>query len=94
MTNIIRHCVPVGGTEVTRDCEARQRDFNIGLRVGTLFVILVTSCCGVFAPLLLVKLPFVQMNGIVFTIIKQFGTGVIISTAFVHVSNSSLCWSS
>lgn len=56
------------------------------LRIGTLFVILVTSAIGVFAPIVLLKLPFASINGVVSTVIKQFGTGIIISTAFIHVS--------
>jgi hypothetical protein len=28
-----------------------------------------------------------NLNGIVFIILKQFGTGVIISTAYVHVKS-------
>lgn len=55
------------------------------LRIGTLFVVLVTSSIGVFLPTLLVKLPSAKINGVVSTVIKQFGTGVILSTAFVHV---------
>jgi zinc transporter 1/2/3 len=49
-------------------------------------VILVTSAIGVFAPIVLLKLPFASINGVVSTVIKQFGTGIIISTAFIHVS--------
>lgn len=56
------------------------------LRIGTLFVVLVTSSIGVFAPILLEKLPFKTVNAVVSTIIKQFGTGIIIATVFVHVS--------
>lgn len=55
------------------------------LRIGTLFVILVTSALGVFLPMLLIKLPFQRINTMFSTVIKQFGTGVILSTAFVHV---------
>ena len=57
------------------------------LRIGTLFVVLVTSSIGVFLPMGLVKLPSATINVWASTIIKQFGTGVILSTAFVHVSH-------
>lgn len=49
-------------------------------------MILVTSAIGVFAPILLSKLPFAAVNAWISVVIKQFGTGIIISTAFVHVS--------
>lgn len=83
-----RHCVAAGGSENGTEelnCGLTERDYDIGLRIGTLFVILVTSGLGVFAPILLSKLPFRSMNASAFTIVKQFGTGVILSTAFIHV---------
>jgi zinc transporter 1/2/3 len=61
----------------------------VPLRIGTLFVVLVTSTIGVFLPMLLVKLPFAKVNAVVSTVIKQFGTGIILSTAFVHVRTST-----
>jgi zinc transporter 1/2/3 len=45
---------------------------------------LATSSIGVFTPILISS--FVSPNHPSFTILRQFGTGVIISTAFVHVS--------
>lgn len=56
------------------------------LRIGTLFAILVTSSIGVFTPIVLAKLPFKAATAVVSTVIKQFGTGIIIATAFIHVS--------
>lgn len=64
----------------------QDREYNVPLRIGTLFVVLGTSAIGVFAPMLLVKLPFRTINTMTCTGIKQFGTGIIIATAFVHVS--------
>jgi len=80
----VLHCVGDASAEV--DCGMRDRDYNVGLRVGTIFVILVTSAIGVFAPLLLKKLPLGAIGTNALMVVKQFGTGVIISTAFVHVS--------
>lgn len=71
----------------SKSCGVRSRDYDIPLRIGTLFVILVTSGIGVFAPMLLMKLPSASINGVVSTVIKQFGTGIIIATGFIHVSN-------
>ncbi|KAL8942840.1 MAG: hypothetical protein Q9211_001226 [Gyalolechia sp. 1 TL-2023] len=39
----------------------------------------------VFGPILLVRFAHVHPSGYIFTVLKQFGTGVIISTAFVHL---------
>lgn len=85
-----RHCVGAGESEgsSTPSCGIQTRDYDVPLRIGTLFVILVTSAIGVFAPMLLAKLPFAAINSVVMTVIKQFGTGIIIATAFVHVSQT------
>ena len=43
---------------------------------------------GVFGPILLQKLVPKKLN-LAFIVLKQFGTGIIVSTAFVHVSLSA-----
>ncbi|KAM0245455.1 hypothetical protein ACHAP5_005411 [Fusarium lateritium] len=65
-------------------CQPRKRDYNIGLRVGLLFVILATGALGVFGPILLHKMMPSKLS-LVLLVLKQFGTGIIISTAFVHL---------
>ncbi|CAI7641889.1 unnamed protein product [Penicillium discolor] len=83
----VEHCVGAGESEEssTPSCGIKARDYDIPLRIGTLFVVLVTSSIGVFAPILLMKLPSASINGVVSTVIKQFGTGIIIATGFIHL---------
>ncbi|KAK5106234.1 high-affinity Zn(2+) transporter zrt1 [Lithohypha guttulata] len=86
----VEHCVAAGesegSSEASATCDsAPSRDYNIGLRVGSIFIILTTSSLAVFFPIFLHKLPFGKINTTLFTIVKQFGTGIIISTAFVHL---------
>ncbi|CAM1503806.1 Fc.00g013970.m01.CDS01 [Cosmosporella sp. VM-42] len=84
----VEHCT--GGEESesaesgAATCNAPSRDYNIGLRVGLLFVILATSTLGVFGPILLHRIMPTKLN-LLFIVLKQFGTGIIISTAFVHL---------
>jgi zinc transporter 1/2/3 len=66
-------------------CEAVNRDYNIPLRIGLVFAILATASIGVFGPIFL-SLGRIKSGSIVMSVVKQFGTGVIISTALVHVS--------
>lgn len=83
-----RHCVPVGVSQSENSsisCELPEREYDIPLRIGTLFVVLFASALGVFSPIFLAHLSQWKINALVFTVGKQFGTGVIISTAFVHV---------
>ncbi|KAH6636145.1 hypothetical protein F5144DRAFT_167333 [Chaetomium tenue] len=78
----VEHCV--GGSGGARSCERTDREYNVPLRIGLLFAILVTSSIGVFAPILLAKFLSARANTVLL-IIKQFGTGVIMSTALVHL---------
>ncbi|KAG6186325.1 hypothetical protein E4U22_008758 [Claviceps purpurea] len=84
----VEHCVGSGesesGGKSQLDCGVPKRDYDVGLRVGLLFVIMATSALGVFAPIFLHNvLP--QKFSLLFIVLKQFGTGIIISTAFVHL---------
>ncbi|RMD40855.1 hypothetical protein DV735_g4280, partial [Chaetothyriales sp. CBS 134920] len=86
----VEHCVAAGGSESSSsetelNCSVTQREYDIPLRIGTLFLILVTSALGVFLPMLLKKLPSQSLNALIFTAVKQFGTGVILSTALIHL---------
>lgn len=87
-----RHCTSPGESESesasSLSCELRQREYDVPLRIGTLFVIFVTSGIAVFGPVLLTTLFHVAVSGLVFTVIKQFGTGIILSTALIHVRSS------
>ncbi|KAM0211342.1 hypothetical protein ACHAQI_005298 [Fusarium lateritium] len=83
----VEHCV--GGShgsegEGAPSCGRKDRDYKIGIRIGMLFVVLVASSVGVFGPILMSTFIPVRSN-VVLTILKQFGTGIIISTAFVHL---------
>ena len=66
-------------------CARRDRSYNVPLRVGAIFVVLSTSAIAVFLPLLLRRFSRLAPASIGFTAIKQFGTGVIIATAFIHL---------
>ncbi|KAI9047789.1 hypothetical protein LZ554_008499 [Drepanopeziza brunnea f. sp. 'monogermtubi'] len=78
------HCSG-GGGEGAAICEPIDQDYNMRLRVGLIFVIFVTSGFAVFAPFLLQRFSKLTLKSIIFTILKQFGTGVIIATALVHL---------
>ncbi|KAK2035524.1 Zip-domain-containing protein [Colletotrichum zoysiae] len=84
----VEHCVGAGESESagsgTRSCARVDRDYNIPLRIGLLFVILVTSAFGVYFPIFMIKWMPTKTHT-VFLVLKQFGTGIIISTAFIHL---------
>lgn len=82
----VEHCVDSEGNTVDQGCAAPDYDYNVPLRIGLLFVILVGSAIGVFFPIITERFTRLKTDSIVFVGLRQFGTGVIISTALVHVS--------
>ncbi|KAL2256804.1 hypothetical protein VTK26DRAFT_1102 [Humicola hyalothermophila] len=81
----VEHCVGAGGEDGPRSCERTDREYNVPLRIGLLFVILVTSALGVFAPMILAGYLPSGANNLSLVVIKQFGTGVVMSTSLVHL---------
>ncbi|KFA65119.1 hypothetical protein S40285_07145 [Stachybotrys chlorohalonatus IBT 40285] len=79
----VEHCEG-GEVEKHNKCEHIQRNYNIPLRLLFIFLMLISSAIGVFSPILVASfIPSESNRAMVF--LKQFGTGVIISTAFVHL---------
>ncbi|KAK3335247.1 hypothetical protein B0T19DRAFT_452130 [Cercophora scortea] len=79
----VEHCTGSAEEGHAPSCAKVDRDYNIPLRVGFLFAILVASAIGVLLPILAAA--FVPPENIGFTLLRQFGTGIIVSTAFVHL---------
>ncbi|KAG7530859.1 hypothetical protein FFLO_04766 [Filobasidium floriforme] len=65
------------------ECFEANTQTKFGLRLGGLFVVLVTSFVGTLAPIVLKKRKWCPLA--FFEFAKYFGSGVIISTAFVHL---------
>ncbi|ATY63671.1 plasma membrane zinc ion [Cordyceps militaris] len=60
-------------------------EYNLPLHVGALFVILFVSFTGCAFPLLAAKFPRLRIPARFFFVVRHFGTGVLIATAFVHL---------
>ncbi|KAJ9634951.1 high-affinity Zn(2+) transporter zrt1 [Coniosporium tulheliwenetii] len=83
----VEHCVGEGESEDSHavSCERSHRDYNVPLRIGLTFVMLATGAISVFTPILMSSFTHIQKSSLFFVLLKQFGTGVIVSTAFVHL---------
>ncbi|KAI8986382.1 Zinc/iron permease [Pilobolus umbonatus] len=70
-------------------CEGEMfEDYNMRMRVAAIFIILGTSAIGIFTPIILRLFSPQGKGGFVDWILqvgKFFGTGVILSTAFIHL---------
>ncbi|KAK6500410.1 hypothetical protein TWF481_010754 [Arthrobotrys musiformis] len=72
-----RSTCPTGGIS--------SADYNTPLHVGALFIILAVSTAACSFPLLASKFPLLRIPPLFFFIVRHFGTGVLIATAFVHL---------
>lgn len=60
-------------------------DYNLGLHVAALFVVLAVSSLACAFPLLVLRFPRLRIPASVLFIVRHFGTGVLLATAFVHL---------
>lgn len=62
-----------------------EYDGRMGVRISSIFVIMVGGGIGVFFPILLSRYSAIRMPWWCFFIAKFFGSGVIVATAFIHL---------
>lgn len=55
------------------------------LRIMSIFVILITSMLGAFFPIVSRRVKKLHVHESIYTFCRYFGSGVIVSTAFVHL---------
>lgn len=67
-------------------CKPKKgQTWNLKLRIASIFIVFSTSTLGVLCPVFLSRYTKLKNGGYVFTMIQQTGTGVIISTVFIHL---------
>ncbi|KAF9027278.1 high-affinity Zn(2+) transporter zrt1 [Haplosporangium bisporale] len=70
------------------ECQAEATDresYNTGLHIASVFIILAASTAGVFMPVIASKFRSLRLSARILTLGKQFGTGVILATGFIHM---------
>ncbi|GAA6003144.1 hypothetical protein JCM10207_001769 [Rhodosporidiobolus poonsookiae] len=68
-------------------CHARHSPSQLGLQIGALWVILVTSLAGTLFPVIAKRVPALRRTvpASIFEFAKSFGSGIILATACVHL---------
>ncbi|KAI0017565.1 ZIP zinc/iron transport family [Xylariomycetidae sp. FL0641] len=81
-----RNAEDAQGFSVSVDCGGgNEYDGRMGLRISSIFVIMVGSFLGAVMPIVLARNSKMKVNGTAFFVAKYFGSGVIIATAFMHL---------
>ncbi|KAJ7148397.1 ZIP-like iron-zinc transporter [Mycena crocata] len=68
----------------------RNPDTYLGLRVASVFIVLVCAMTGTLFPVLARRSKWLHVPKAVFDFAKYFGSGVIIATAFIHLLSPGL----
>ncbi|KAK9367240.1 Zinc/iron permease [Lipomyces kononenkoae] len=76
--------------DIQPDCTALSLDnYNVPLRIGSVFIVFAASAFAVFLPLVIQKLLKSGDKSAaaewILVVVKQFGAGVIVATAFIHL---------
>ena len=72
--------------DTTLVCQTTAPDSSdFPLRIGSIFIILASSMIGALLPIILARTSKFRTPGVFFFIVKYFGTGVILATAFMHL---------
>ncbi|KAF2720953.1 ZIP zinc transporter [Polychaeton citri CBS 116435] len=81
----VPHCVDADGNTVDMGCSRPEHEYNVPLRIGLLFVILATSAIGVYLPIITSRFSTISPDHTIMIAMQQLATGIIISTAIVHL---------
>ena len=71
--------------ESTCGAESALKGYNMPLHILSLFVVLIISIFGCTFPLFAVKFPRLRIPSNFLFVVRHFGTGVLLATAFVHL---------
>ncbi|KAK3906515.1 Zinc/iron permease [Staphylotrichum tortipilum] len=75
-----------GGATTVPECEVSPSSTDyLGLRIASIFVILVGSAIGALLPVFLATTSRLRLPKLCFFVAKYFGSGVILATAWMHL---------
>ncbi|XP_006461791.1 hypothetical protein AGABI2DRAFT_193175 [Agaricus bisporus var. bisporus H97] len=73
------------------DCsEGGGDDRFLGLRIGSIFIILACATCGALFPVIAKRSSCLHLPRSAYAFAKYFGSGVIIATAFIHLLDPAI----
>ncbi|WFD20322.1 hypothetical protein MCAP1_002566 [Malassezia caprae] len=67
-------------------CVGAKNDVdNLGVRIGAIFIILVSTAVFTLFPIITKRIPRLTIPQFIYDFARYFGSGVIIATAFIHL---------
>ncbi|KAG7390543.1 high-affinity Zn(2+) transporter zrt1 [Phytophthora pseudosyringae] len=67
-----------------------DNEYDMGLHVGSIFIIFVVSAAGTMIPIISQKIPQCKANSVIMEAISAFAYGVVIATGLIHMVNEGI----
>ncbi|ETL83208.1 hypothetical protein, variant [Phytophthora nicotianae] len=67
-----------------------DNEYDMGLHIGSIFIIFVVSAAGTMIPIISQKIPQCKANSIIMEAISAFAYGVVIATGLIHMVNEGI----
>ncbi|GMF39832.1 unnamed protein product [Phytophthora fragariaefolia] len=64
---------------------ADESEYDMGLHIGSIFIIFVVSVAGTMIPIISQKIPQCKANSVIMEAISAFAYGVVIATGLIHM---------
>lgn len=65
-------------------------EYDMGLHVGSIFIIFAVSVAGTLIPIISQKIPLCKANSVIMEAISAFAYGVVIATGLIHMVNEGI----
>ncbi|KAL3662579.1 hypothetical protein V7S43_012432 [Phytophthora oleae] len=67
-----------------------DNEYDMGLHIGSIFIIFCVSAAGTLIPIISQKIPQCKANSIIMEAISSFAYGVVIATGLIHMVNEGI----
>ncbi|POM66616.1 Zinc (Zn2)-Iron (Fe2) Permease (ZIP) Family [Phytophthora palmivora] len=67
-----------------------DNEYDMGLHVGSIFIIFAVSAAGTLVPIISQKIPQCKANSVIMEAISAFAYGVVIATGLIHMINEGI----
>ncbi|ETK76517.1 hypothetical protein L915_17082, partial [Phytophthora nicotianae] len=65
-------------------------EYDMGLHIGSIFIIFVVSAAGTMIPIISQKIPQCKANSIIMEAVSAFAYGVVLATGLIHMINEGI----
>ncbi|KAK7198197.1 ZIP Zinc transporter [Novymonas esmeraldas] len=81
--------VSAGAADDDGRCSSLDGNYNLGLHIAAIFIILAASAVGTLIPILGKHVPALRLHAYIYAVGKAMATGVVLAVALIHMINEA-----